>query len=416
MSIELYRHPLGTETGRIELVIPSTQDPDDVVMICRSERARDTGVIYPVTMNSEDHEDMCRSQDVPHAMGCILESDHDELQLIQVPATSPQAPPDRVAGSNVRVIRSSPMWTHQWGRCCCVKHDGDLTAITTKAILAGQVPWWGSPFTPYQLDLIAAVSDPENSSMHVLVDDERVCGRCGHEVWVVMDEDIPEELPEPPSDEDFHEPILASRDALSEVPWTSKMAAWTIFSQDPTNKAIIADSELPVAKADRRKQYYVEKQYERFNSCKARRGEKNVYTVKQAFYAALGSGHSGVWSDFDLEMLQLVKGLEDVDMPESVLEEADLGDDEAEEVRHRARSRHFNAEADAEAAVLDDMMDESPEDDDFIEPEAPSTSFKPKRGKANGKGDASHKALIKSAQVLQRALSDFIQALHEAGG
>lgn len=417
-TIELYRHPLGTEMGRVELVIPSPEDADEVVMICRSERGRDRGVIYPVSMDADDHQQMCQSQDIETALGSILESDRDELQIVEVPEEPPMAPPDRIAGSNVRSIRNSKMWTHPWGRCCCVMQGGQLEPVTTERIHAGEVPWWGSPFTPYQHDLIAAVSDEEHCAMHVLVDAERLCGRCGHEVWVVIDESVPDELPTPAEEEEFSEPILGRRDALDDVPWTSKMAAWAIFSKDPANKAIISKSKLPVAKADKRRAYSTEEAFERFNSCKERRGEKNIYTVKQAFYAALGNGHSGAWSDLDLDLLRLVKGLEEIDMPEAVLEDADLGDDEAAEVRHRSRSRAFDAESDDEADVLDDMMDdEGPQDDDFVEPGTePQTSFAPKASKSNGKRTPGRTTLIKAAQALQRALSDFVQALHNEGG
>jgi hypothetical protein len=416
-QIELYRHPLGPEMGRVELVIPSPEDSDDVVMICRSERGKDRGVIYPVSMDADDHQSMCQIQDIETAMGCVLESDRDELQLVEVPEDAPMAPPDRIAGSNVRSIRNENMWIHPWGRCCCVMQGGDLEPVTTERIHAGEVPWWGSPFTPYQHDLIAAVSDPDNCAMHVLEDAERLCGRCGHEVWVVMDEDVPDELPVEPQEEEFAEPILGRRDALDDVPWTSKMSAWTIFRKDSANKAIISQSKLPVAKADKRRAYSTEQAFERFNSCKERRGERNVYTVKQAFYAALGSGHNGVWSDLNLDLLRLVKGLEEVDIPAAILDEADLGEDEAEEVRERAYGRVVDAEGDEEADVLHDMLDEDdPEDDDFVEPGTRAqTSFTPK-SKTNGKRPPERTQLIKAAQVLQRALSDFVQALHEDGG
>jgi hypothetical protein len=399
-GVTLYYHRLGTELGVVELVVPSPEDSTDQRMICRSEAGIDFGVIYSVDLDTEEYESMCEDNDVATMLGVLLESTEEEIQILETPEEEPLEPPEEIGRGAVRSMRTPGMWKHPWGRCCCVKHGGEIAPVTTEAIRAGDVPWWGSPFTPYQLDMIQAAADPDSCAMHVLASADRRCGVCGHFVWCVVDEDVPEELPVPPEDPEIDEPLVPERNALTGLPWKNKKEAWQLFWDDPANDHIMKASGLCIHKVSAKRRYSTEEAFDKVNSLESRRGQPNIYTIKAAFYAALGNGRSGSWADLDLDLLRMVKGLENVDLPAVVLEEAGL-----EGVQDRIDEREARADDEADADVLNGMLD----DDDFIEP---GTQDEPPRARPQSVGDPKAK-LVMRAQALQRALGDFIEALGE---
>jgi hypothetical protein len=405
-SIRLYYHKLGPEIGVVELVVPSPEDTTDTRMICRSESGADSGVIYSADMDSDDYASMCKEADIETAMGSVLESDEDEIQIVDSPEDPPLAPPDDIGRGSVSALRTPKMWTHSWGRCCCVDHGSELIPVTTEAIRDGDVPWWGSPFTPYQLDLIQAAADPDEHAMHVLDSDDRVCGACGHFVWCVIDEDVPEELPDIPEEPEVEEPLVPEQNALEAVTWKNKLAAWQLFRYDEHNQHLIESSGLPISRASDKRRFEAEKGFARINEMEDRRGETSIFTIKAAFYAALGNGRNGTWADFDLDFMRLVKGLEGADVPVEVMTDAGLDP----KILDRAESRGAEAESDADADVLNGMMEEDEEDDE--RPEDPPPPPKKRPAKPQSIDDPKLR-LIAKAQALQSALGEFIEALGE---
>jgi hypothetical protein len=399
-EVRLYYHAMGPEIGRVELVIPDPTDPVQKCMICRSESGDDYGVVFPIELENSEYEMMCKDNDLTTMMGTVIEADEDEIQILEVPEKPPLEPPNEVGRGGVRMLRTPSMWKHPWGRCCCVKHgDDSIIPVTTKTIRSGEVPWWGSPFTPYQLDLIQCIADLDENAMHVLPDDEHLCSKCGHYVWLVMDEDVPTKLPPEGDDQCFEEPLVPERNILS-VPWESKSEAWNLFRYDAHNQHLIESSGLPISRASDSRRFQTEEAFGRVNSLEDRRGEPNIYTVRDAFYAALGPERSGTWADFDIDMLRLINGLEEVDVPASVLEGMDLGAD----VQRKVEDRKGRASSDSDAEVLNGMMDDDEEDDDEDEDDEDDEE----------EADAvTKKGLIKAAQALQRAIGDFIQALSD---
>jgi hypothetical protein len=296
-----------------------------------------------------------------------------------------------------------------------------------------------------QLDLIAAATDPENKAMHLIAGDDTICGGCGHYVWIQLPEDVPNELPEPPEEEEVEEPLCPERDALDAVGWKNKAAAWEVFYDDPHNKKVIEESGLPIARANERRRFSSENTFEPVN----RRSDvkNNLHTVKQVFYFALGNTRSGTWAELDLDILRSIKGLEGVDIPNEVLEMVELDDEDATAaMREQSESRASMAHVDDDASILETMLDEDaglevpsefmeddePESDPEPAPEpepetpkvavskaqklqpAPEPTSEPKSPKTRKFTRKQAKAnLLEATKQLQNALAVFYQVLLE---
>lgn len=369
-KITLYKHPLGQEMGLINLVIPSTPDPnddDEVTLILTSEYSSDQGVVFTVEIYNDIYEEMCEDYEVETLEGCILSTFGEQINIEEVPEDPPPGRSEASQKQNtVRVLMTPNMWKHRWGRCCCVKRGDEHIAVTSDAIAEGTVPFWNSPFTPYELDMIDAARDPENKGMHVLLDSELICGRCGHNVWVVHPEEVPEDLPSPPQYVEVPEPLCDDQQALDEIAWTSKGEAWEIFYTDEANRKVIKDSNLAIERANNRKRFTQEKKFEPFN--RAHGLGRNIYTVKQAFYAALGFARSGTWADFDLGMLRLINDLGEVDMPAEILDMVRLENASAQaEMTEQVEQRATRAVVDQDATILQFMLDEEATEDTSLD-------------------------------------------------
>jgi hypothetical protein len=169
-------------------------------------------------------------------------------------------------------------------------------------------------------------------------------------------EEVPEELPAPPKYIEVDESLLDDHQALEEIVWSSKRDAWKIFYDDPHNRGIIQESKLAVERTNKRKRYSQEKKFETFN-CAHDLG-RNIYTVKKAFYAALGNTQTGTWADFNLKMLRMIKGLEEVDIPMEILEMVRLEDQDAERgLKGKVEQRAVKASVDQNATILEFMLD-----------------------------------------------------------
>ena len=416
---KLYHHPVGTEMGTIHLVVSDPEDPDGTRLILSSEKGRDLGVVFTVDIETEDYEGMCDDFEVETLEGCILATSGNDIEVREVPADPPPKRPEKIVRQgNVAFIRTPQLWKHAWGRCCCVKRGGTVEPVTPERIAAGEVPWWDSIYTPFELDLLTAANDIENpNQMHVLADyesDSTVCGVCGHYVWVAQGEDVPDELPPSLKEEEVEEPLLPVREALAGVEWLSKAEAWQLFVNDPHNEAIIKASALPVERASQQRRFSSEKAFAKVN----RRLGQNFCTVKQVFYAALGNTRSGTWADFELDLIRLLKGLGKVDVPTEVLEQVELEDAEANETLHQAAGqRAARAAIDDDATVLENMLDEAagfdPEEEDeddepSLQPEKPRTVQR-----TDGQPAPQHVSLLTAAKKLRDALDIFIAAVEE---
>lgn len=422
VDIKLYHHPIGDELGAIHLVIQSPEDPENVRLILSSEKGRDLGVVFTVDMHKDDYDEICKDEGIATLEGCVLATSGDDLQVQEIPETPPPQRPEKIESKgNVQFLRNPQFWKHKWGRCCCVKHGDSVEPVTPERILAGEVPWWNSPYTPFQLDLISAGSNEETpNSMHLICQEDTICGRCEHYVWVVADEDVPDELPVPLEEQECPEPLCPQRDALADIEWTSKQDAWQVFLSDPHNRTIIEASGLPVERASQERKYSNEKAFKAVN----RRIGRNLYTVKQVFYEALGNTRSGTWADFDLDLIRSLRGLKEVDVPGAILEMVELDDADANERMHKAAGhRAARAEIDDEAEILENMLDEESEHDpeeDEDEEEAKAHSYKKAksvpRTDAKQIGDSGTRKipLLTAAKALRVALDQFIAALEEA--
>lgn len=455
-GIMLYEHPLGKEMGRIDLVMPAPYDPEDdegVILILTSEESVDEGVVFAVELYKDDYEDMCKGVEVETLEGCILSKFGEDISIKEVPedppAYRPNAPQE---GSKLRVLTTPNMWRHDWGRCCCVKHGGELVPVTREAINTGTVPFWRSPFTPYELDLIDAALHPEDKPMHVLLDNEMICGNCGSPVWVVYPEEVPEEMPEPPLYIEVEDSLCDDQQALEEIEWSSKRDAWEIFYEDDHNNSVIQKSQLAVERSNKRKRFSQEKLFKAFNAAHGL-GHK-IHTVKQAFYAALGPSKTGTWADFDLKMLRMIKGLKKVDLPAEILEMVRLEDQDAGGgSRDKGQRRAVKATVDHDATILEflldeeaagndtiidvDIFDDTDDSDDDPEikepepqkprpkavprvqrsnkkpPERPVAKQRPSSTKPSKKKEAAKADLIAACKMLQEALSSFVQVLQD---
>jgi hypothetical protein len=413
---KLYHHPIGDEMGMVHLVITDPEDPEGVRLVLSSEKGRDLGVVFTVDIDSEDYEGMCEDFKVDTLEGCILATSGNDIEIREVPEDPPTKRPEKaVRQGNVAFMRTPQLWKHAWGRCCCVKRGGMVEPVTPERIAAGEVPWWDSIYTPFELDLATAGNDIENPhQMHLLIDhenDSTICGVCDHYTWVAQGEDVPDELPPHTEDEEVDEPLLPVREALAGVEWASKGEAWQLFMDDPHNRAIIESSGLPSERASQQRRFSTEKAFTKVN----RQSSENFYTIKQVFYAALGNTRSGTWAEFNLDLVRLVKGLQKVDVPTEVLEQVELEDTEANAALHQAAGqRAARAAIDDDATVLEGMLDEAagfdPEDED--EDEKPIEKLRTVQ-RTDGQPAPQRISLLTAAEKLRDALNIFIAAVKD---
>jgi hypothetical protein len=132
----------------------------------------------------------------------------------------------------------------------------------------------------------------------------------------------------------------------------------------------------------------------------------------------MGPGRSGTWADLDLDIIRLVDGLEDVDIPAVVLEEVDLGDDRAtDEMHEQAATRETEATVDDDAEHLEHMMDNGADEYEDITPEVLEPEREPKRRSRKPRKTSTVKQartqMITAAAALQKALAAFIKAVEE---
>ena len=363
-GITLYKHSIGKEMGLIHLVVASGSNPEEEVsLVLTSERSKDEGVVFTVDMFREDYDEMCNDNSLTTMEGCILSTFGEDIQVEEIPEEPPPERPEPDKKKNtLRVLQTPNLWRHKWGRCCCVRRGDELVPVTPEAIAEGSVPWWNNHYTPFQIDLINAAHNPEHK-MHVLLSDDMLCGRCNHHVWCVFDEDVPEELPTPPKYVDVTDPLCDDQQALDEIAWETKAEAWEIFYSDEHNHEIIQQSGLAIERANQRNRFSQSKKFEGIN--RAQSTGSNVYTIKQAFYVALGRARSGTWADFDLGMLRLVKGIEEVDIPAEILDMVRLDDASAQRnLREQTEQRATKATVDSEATILQFMLDDDARKDD----------------------------------------------------
>lgn len=462
-KIVLYEHPIGEELGLINLAIPAPYHPDyeeQIITILTSQQSHDEGVVFTVEMYQEDYDGFCEDLGIETLEGCLLSTFGDDISIEDVPEEPPEKRPNAKKYGTLHVLMTPNLWKHKWGRCCCVKRGDDLVPVTRDSINDGTVDFWHSPYTPYELDLIDAAQDSKHKAMHVLLDPGMICGRCGHNVWCVAPEDVPEELPHPPKYIEVDDSVLDDNQSLEEIVWASKGEAWEIFYDDDHNRNIIQQSKLAVERANKRKRYSQAKKFEAFN--RAHGAGRKVYTVKQAFYAALGNTRTGTWADFDLKMLRMIKGLEQVDLPMEILDTLDLEDQDTEGGRQGKAEQHaVKATVDHDATILEFMLDREAaeenvnvEDDDDVdiitnvnleddenvntypapEVQEPSRQQQDPRPKAvprvkrskkkqterptskrrnKSKKTAAKEELIAACKLLQEALSSFVETLQD---
>lgn len=419
-GIELYQHPIGPEKGHVHLVINCPDDPELKRLICTSEKSKDFGVVFTIDIDDETYEAMCAGEEIDTLEGCSIASYNDELEVQEVPEEPPLPLPEKTkTKNNLRVLTNPNIWKHKWGRCCCVRRGNETTPVTPETIAEGEVPWWNERYTPFQLDLIQAANDP-GKAMHLLVDDDRICGNCDHYAWTVYDEDMPKKLPEPPEMVDAEEPLCIDREALSEIPWKNKGEAWSVFFEDPNNRDIIKESKLPIERSNQRQKYSHEYTFTPIN----RQSKRNISTVKQAFYFALGLTQKGTWGDFELDTIRSIEGLEDLDIPAEILEQVELDDQEETEELHKASSARYvkktiDEEADDLEAILDEeagldvppefLEEEIPE---VIEPTKQQTKNPNKQQKPNKKFKRRSR-LVDATRKLKEAIDVFLTILEE---
>lgn len=429
-SITLYEHPIGDELGLVHLVIRNPEDDESMRLICTSERGRDFGVVFSVDIDEYAYEETCNDYGVSTLEGCALATYHDQIELREVPESPPTGRVKNLKkDKTLRSLTNPNMWTHSWGRCNCVKHGNGIEPITPERIRDGEVPWWSSEFTPLQLDLMTSSNSDHDKPMHLLCDETEFCGRCESHTWVVYPEDVPIDRPMQATFEHGDDPLLSSTDALSQVPWSSKGEAWSLFLNDPRNRAIINESDLPIERCNQKRRFTNEKIFEVIN----RRPDvkRNLHTIKSVFYFALGSTKKGTWGDFNLELMRQLKGLQDVDIPTEILEQIDLGDDAANSNLHRSAAlRETKSEVDDEAQMLDNILDEEAallslddEDenldvpDDFMPDEQDLSEAAEmvvqKANRISKKKGSAKRNLITACQQLQTALSVFVASLED---
>jgi hypothetical protein len=356
-----------TFTDEMGVVLMVRRHPATVTLVCMSEQRHNLGTVFSVDMREKQYRSMLREHDVPTLRGAVVVLEDGHLEVIELPEEG-YRPRQSKASAGCVVTRLPTFGINRWpwGRCCCVPHPAtnEQTAVTVEAIEAGHVPWWPEDQTPLEIDLAAADSEPESRAMLILPD--RYCACCDQNVWVVYPEEIPDALP-PDREEVEHEYVEVDKKLLRRVRWTSKRAAWRTFHDDPHNRRVIERSGLPVDKPDERQRYTHEEAFDKFN----RRRQRRVFSVKRAFYAALGKRQSGTWSRLDLDRLRLIDGLRGLDLPQAVCAKCDElagdlhvrpGDDGSDDASpanaRKARDRAIEALLDDEADVLWKMLDE----------------------------------------------------------
>jgi len=422
-GITLYHHSrIGEELGMIHLVTRNPGAEDEWRLHCSSERGRDFGVIYTVELYDEAYQGLCEENEVETLEGCIVRTSDEDIEIDESPEEAPTKRPEAPQKSdNLATLKSPNMWRHNWGRCCCVHHGGGVEPVTPERIANGEVPWWGDIYTPFELDLIEAANKPEDRAMHLICDDDSICGVCGHYVWVVQEEDLPDDLPPPLEEEEGEEPLLSQSEALAQATWRNKGEAWEMFLDDPHNQKLIEASGLAIHRANDKRRFSTEKAFEKIN--RLPQVKRNIHSVKQAVYFALGNVKSGTWADFDLSFVRMVKGLESVDIPGEVYEELDLGDDEANaSLRKISSARAARAEVDDEANALEDLLDDDamldvPQeflDDEEEEEETPKV-VRPRRERKRREytKEEAKATLVQATKQLQAALGVFLQVLEE---
>jgi len=351
---------------------------------------------------------MCDDLDVETLEGAFIESRRDRVRVMQVPAEQLDEPIDhkRSKKSNLRALLTSNLWNHPWGRCCCVLHRGEAEPVIRERMKENEIDWWSSPYTPFQIDLLNFLKDPEKNKMHLLPG--RVCGVCGQEVWVVSPEKMPAEEPPEDPDADVVEPICQQKEMLSGEYWSSKAKAWELFCADPHNKEIIENSGLPIARHKKNERKGVGKYFKKFND--KTDIKKKIYTIKQAFFYCLGENDAGHWDDLDLNLLRVVKKLEGVDIPTIVLENLD-----DEDVKAQCYNRKTQCEVDVDVQQLEDLIDkeygteEKEEEEAVKEPKGrkkKTTPYQPREVRVK-------KHLKEAIIQLQEALSNYLNVLEE---
>ena len=419
-GIELYQHPIGPERGHVHLVINCPGDPESKRLICSSEKSKDFGVVFTIDIDEETYHEMCADEDIETLEGCVMATYGDQIELQEIPEESPPPIPEKAKAekNNLRVLTNPNMWRHKWGRCCCVQRGNEVTPVTPETLAEGDTPWWTERYTPFQLDLIQAANSPEDKAMHLLVDEDRICGKCEHYVWTVYDEDMPDELPEPPEDVEGDEPLCIDQEALSEIPWRNKKEAWDCFYEDPHNRKIIKESKLPVERANQRQKYSHEYSFEAIN----RQTKRKVCTIKQAFYFALGATQKGTWGDFNLEAIRSVEHLEDLDIPAEILDQVELDDEADNDALHQASAnRYVKRTVDDEADELEAILDEEAGLDvpaEFLEEEEVPEVVEPTKQKSSAVKKPSkkfkrHSRLVEATKKLRDAIDVFLAILEE---
>jgi hypothetical protein len=400
----LYYHSVGPEKGSVEMVDESCEL---VKLICSSEKKSDHGVIFTVYTDHSLYKEMCKDYKLETIEGCIIESFDDQINIKYVPNETPlPIPKPKIKNGKVHTLLTSKLYKHPWGRCCCVHHEKNLEPVITERLLEEELSWWPSNLTPFQLDLLACGNDPDENAMHVLLDDNHICDRCGHYAWVVLDEDMPEELPS------SIEHICPERSILDDVVWESKTDAWISFKEDPNNAAIIEKSGLPIARTSNKQKKRFKNHFKKINNLPG--VEKSIYNIKQAFFFALGPNPEGTWADLDLEALRSIKSLKKLEIPVEILNlNEESIDENSVEYELDEEVNHLKYIIDEEDLSLDDEINDIPE---VIEPKTQKSQKVQKpipiRPENNKK---SKKAIIEAAQALQNALAAFIEAIGEEG-
>lgn len=404
-QVELYDHAMGPEKGFVELV--DKRDPEIIKIICTSERKKDVGVVFIIYIDYDEYNELCESVNLINLEDCSIESDSEKIRVREVPEEPPPPIPEaKQKNGNVHMLITAQLYKHPWGRCCCVSHGNKLEPITTDLITEEQVPWWTSPLTPFQLDLLRFADDPEENAMHVLTHQDHICETCGHYAWVVTEEDIPEELPPETEDIEIEEPLCPERNVLELITWESKAEAWEIFKDDPHNAAIIEKSGLPIGRANKKQKKQHARKFKKIKT------HKPIHTIKQAFFFALGPEWSGTWANLDLNIIRKLPGLKKLEIPAEILAlvELDDDDDDQKEIDEEV-DEEVEEELDEEANHLKYILDEdesTKEDDDIPEVIEPKAQKPKAQKKKNAK-----KAIVEAAQALQDAITIFIEAINE---
>lgn len=324
-EVKLFYHDDEKECGVVQLAITDPSDDENLLLVLTSESTIDIGVVFTIDCDPEGYEDILEENEIKTLEGALIEADEESFWVLEIPAVSPSiSKSTRHSTENLRVLPTPFIYRHDWGRCCCVKRGDKLEPVTPERISAGETPWWTSEYSPFQVDLISVAKDPENKSMHIILDDEHVCGNCGHSIWLVLGDKYPAVLPMVKATVSEPEPLCPERSVLEVIKWNSKASAWDMFLKDPHNHEVILDSNLPVAKASEVKLYETEKRFRAIN--KRQDVKMNIHTIRQAFYYAIGQAREGTWADLDLEVLRSIKGLEEIDIPAVVMDQINSGD------------------------------------------------------------------------------------------